>query len=163
MTCQPAAKPNQMKPRTRCLWSFLKAVVSCGFVISCAPVGGDDSTHLNWDGHSCAQMIEDHETAIIHCNLAIESGTLDSENLSATYTNRGWHYSKLGRVNEAIADYSRALEISELSTAYFNRGTLYEAKGDLARAKADFEKAYRMTPNLNSHIEKAKEYGIPTQ
>lgn len=108
----------------------------------------------------CAQMIENHERAIEHCNLAIESKELTIGDLASTYTNRGWHYSKLGQLQNAIADFSHAIEIGEVSTAYYSRGILYEDQGDRTRARADFLRAYQIAPELKSHQEKAREYGL---
>jgi len=46
---------------------------------------------------------------------------------------------RAGRLDEAIADYTRALEVQRDIDVYLTRGALQEAKGDLAAAAAGYE------------------------
>lgn len=72
---------------------------------------------------------------------------------SVAFNNRGNVYNERDQLNEALADYNKAIELSpQFARAYGNRGVIYakagrnrEAMSDLNRAiefKSDFDKAY---------------------
>jgi tetratricopeptide (TPR) repeat protein len=59
----------------------------------------------------------------------------------------------VGHLNEAIADYNRALELNNaFLSAYINRGTTYEKLGDMKDAKADFDRVLQIDPMNNAAI-----------
>ena len=65
------------------------------------------------------------------------------------YNNRGNSYRSKGEHDQAIADYSKALELNpDFVAAYINRGTSYSDKGENDQAIADFAKALELNPNL---------------
>ena len=71
--------------------------------------------------------------------------TLDAEDapriVSALHS-RGVCLIHLGRFDEALADYDKALQLSPGSIAGFTgRGLTFEKKGDLSRARTEFRKA----------------------
>jgi lipoprotein NlpI len=52
------------------------------------------------------------DEALPYCTAAIDSGQLSTENLAATYSNRGIAYKKKGDLDRAIQNYDRALHLS---------------------------------------------------
>ncbi len=67
----------------------------------------------------------------------------------AFYFNRGNNYFKRGQYDEAISDYTKALEIDpKFTEAYHNRGTAYGKKGRYDEAISDFTKALEINPRF---------------
>lgn len=63
--------------------------------------------------------------------------------------NRGNAYLALERWDEAIADYSQALQLNGRDAwVYVNRGLAYQKRGDLEKALADQDTAVRLAPLL---------------
>jgi tetratricopeptide (TPR) repeat protein len=66
------------------------------------------------------------------------------------YLNRGIAQYKKGDYDQAIANYTRAIEINpNYAKAYFYRGLAYQDKGDYDRAIADYTKAIEINPKLD--------------
>ncbi|NEQ68371.1 MAG: tetratricopeptide repeat protein [Symploca sp. SIO2D2] len=60
------------------------------------------------------------------------------------FTNR-YTYSDKGKLDQAIADYNRALKINpKFAEAYHNRGGAYHNKGELEQAIADYTQAFKI-------------------
>ncbi len=71
----------------------------------------------------------------------MKPGDADIHNL------RGNVYYKNGQINEAIADYSRAIEINPgLANVYNNRGGAYIIAGKIEMASEDYKKALELNP-----------------
>ena len=68
---------------------------------------------------------------------------------------RGLCLTKLGRYDEAMAEYNEAIRIEpNHASAYYRRGNIYaEQKRDRARALADFERAVSLAPDKASYRE----------
>jgi tetratricopeptide (TPR) repeat protein len=83
------------------------------------------------------------EKAIAGCTSIIMSGTYSSRDNYAAHVRRGWAYAALKRYDDAISDFTQALEfsVSNKGAAYRNRGLAYEGRGDLDRAIADYSAA----------------------
>ncbi len=63
------------------------------------------------------------------------------------YNNRGLMYFHSGQLEEAIADYNRALEINpNLAAAYNNRANCYVNQGELVDALVDYDRALDLNP-----------------
>jgi tetratricopeptide (TPR) repeat protein len=63
------------------------------------------------------------------------------------YNNRGLIYFQLGEIDQAIADYNRAIKLNrQLATAYNNRGNAYAAQGKLVAAIVNYDKAIDLNP-----------------
>jgi tetratricopeptide (TPR) repeat protein len=63
-----------------------------------------------------------------------------------------------GRFDDAITDFSRALEHNpEIAWAYFNRGLSWVIRGDETRAQADFERCIALKPELREDLLKRAE------
>ncbi len=61
--------------------------------------------------------------------------------------NKGVEYGQQGRFDDAIAEYSKAIELDpSLAEAYSNRGDAYRALGEIQRAIADYAEAIRLNP-----------------
>jgi tetratricopeptide (TPR) repeat protein len=65
------------------------------------------------------------------------------------YYNRGVAYAKKSQYDQAISDYTKALEINpKFAEAYYNRGVAYGRKGQLDRAMEDYTRALEIDPKL---------------
>jgi tetratricopeptide (TPR) repeat protein len=66
---------------------------------------------------------------------------------TGAYNGRGSAYYAEGKIDDAIADYSKAIELDPLpDVTYRNRGNAYNEKKDYDRAIADFDKAITLNP-----------------
>jgi tetratricopeptide (TPR) repeat protein len=75
------------------------------------------------------------------------------------YYNRGTELGQLKRYEEAIADFSRAIEIFPLDIVYGNRATAYFFLGKYQQALRDFDRAIALNPdNANSYYGRAMTY-----
>lgn len=64
-----------------------------------------------------------------------------------SYNNRGAAFGEKGQYDQAISDFSKAIEIdARYSKAYNNRGIVYRLKGQYDRAILDFNKAIEINP-----------------
>jgi tetratricopeptide (TPR) repeat protein len=71
---------------------------------------------------------------------AIDSQMLPRGDLARAYFDRGVTLDELGRTNDAIADYSRALEqVPRYATALNNRANAYRRTGRYAEARSDYQ------------------------
>ncbi|MDA0654408.1 MAG: tetratricopeptide repeat protein [Proteobacteria bacterium] len=86
---------------------------------------------------------------------------LDPENARAR-NNRGRAYLDLEFYDEALADFTAALDLGTPSpaTPLFNRGIAHERLGDRAAAAADFAAAQQLRPDEPTYQEKFREYGL---
>ncbi len=61
--------------------------------------------------------------------------------------NKGVEYGQQGRFDDAIAEYSKAIELDpNFAEAYSNRGNAYRALGEIQRAIADYAEAILLNP-----------------
>lgn len=66
------------------------------------------------------------------------------------YNNRGNAYIDLKKYNEAIADFTKALELKpDYAEAYLNRGTVYDELKKYNEAIADYSKAIELKPDYD--------------
>jgi tetratricopeptide (TPR) repeat protein len=67
----------------------------------------------------------------------------------AEYYNRGRQHHLRGDLDDAIREYTKAIEVNpRLALAYNNRGVAYKDKGDLDAAMRDFNQAISVDPKL---------------
>ena len=80
--------------------------------------------------------------------------------LALTHTKRGTAYLKKGQYDEAIGEYSKALEINPRSAvAYYNRSVAYTSKGQYDKAVTDCSSALQLNPNdANSYYSRGVSY-----
>lgn len=62
--------------------------------------------------------------------------------------NRGLAYGELGKLDLAIADFTRAIELRPSAAGYHNRARIFFVKNELDRALADFTEAINRSPLL---------------
>ena len=97
---------------------------------SCAPAGKTSGVLASIAGQSVVRLM-------VNAKIA------------GAYYNCGTSHLQQGCYDEAIADYTKAIELHpKHMLAYNGRGTAYERKGDKARAVADFHQALVLNPNL---------------
>lgn len=91
------------------------------------------------------------ETAIAACSAAIDSATLQGDQLAWAFNNRGIARAAKGDLLNAIADYSSAIQLApDDPAAWSNRGTAHATLGDLLAALGDHEKALQLAPKSAS-------------
>lgn len=81
-----------------------------------------------------------YDQALVYLNKAAQE---DNRNVKAYY-NRGLVFAQLNRMQEAIADFTKAIEIANYQKAYVARANAYYAISDPARAMKDAKKALSM-------------------
>lgn len=92
----------------------------------------------------------EYEKAVDECTKSINAG---KQSAHVDYFNRGNAYVEKGQLDQAIADYGKAIELNPwYDSAYSNRGNAYSAKGELDNAMADYTKAIELNPqNEQAH------------
>lgn len=72
-----------------------------------------------------------------------------SEFTATDYNNRGCTFHSLGRHNEALTDFDRAIHLDPLvANAYSNRGNVYRSLRQYNKALADFDGAIQLDPTF---------------
>jgi|GEM_PF-1748353 len=99
-----------------------------------------------------------YDKAIAEFSRAIEA----KPGLSDLYYNRGFAYSKAGRLNQAIADYDQAIKLNPNdSDSYYNRGVAYHGKKDYTQAISDYTESIRITPDIGAaYYNRALDYSL---
>jgi tetratricopeptide (TPR) repeat protein len=70
-----------------------------------------------------------------------------------TYNVHGSIIASLGRLEEAIEEYDRAIEMApDYPETYFNRGYAYKLLGEVASSVADFEKFLSFEKHWNEEM-----------
>ncbi|MHC1789603.1 tetratricopeptide repeat protein [Solidesulfovibrio sp.] len=87
----------------------------------------------------------DMDTAIAAFGRIIANPAVDAKNLASAYNLRGMCHEVKNELQQALADYTKALEIDvKLAEAYGNRAMLYMKLGDEAKAREDATAAKRI-------------------
>jgi len=74
--------------------------------------------------------------------------------MGLAYQGRGTAWLSKASIDEAIADFTRALERDPtIAWAYFNRGLALLVKGKDRQAEEDFAKCLALKPELKSDLE----------
>jgi tetratricopeptide (TPR) repeat protein len=90
---------------------------------------------------------KDPALEIAACTHFIESGSLNADQLPKAHTGRGVGLARSGRLDEAIAEHSKAIELAPgYPLPLVNRGSAWSARGDFAKAIDDFDAALRLDP-----------------
>ncbi len=94
-----------------------------------------------------------HLEAIVLFNYLIEQ-TPDN---ASDFNNRGLLHFRVGKLEQALADYDRALQLNpRLAKVYNNRANCYASLGNLAEAIADYETAIDLDPaNIHAWVNQA--------
>ena len=94
---------------------------------------------------------------IIACSILFSCATTqqtqlksrDAEVDAEVHNNRGFAYCQIGQYDQAILDFSKAIEINpQLAHAYNNRGAAYLYKAQYDQAILDLSKAIEINPRL---------------
>ncbi len=136
---------------------FLKA-----FSLSVAAWTGTALAEWTDDAKRCYLSGGDKSQVIQYCTRAIESGRLDTSELSITYSNRAGQYNARGDVELAIADYNTAIRLNpNARNSYVGRGSIHRARGEETKALADFDKAISIPVSADKawdYINRARAY-----
>jgi len=78
------------------------------------------------------------------------------------YSNRGDRYLNNGNYDQAIAEYTQAIELDpSLTSFYYNRGLAYSNKADYDNAISDFSQVIRMNPkDGGAYFERGYNYSM---
>ena len=78
------------------------------------------------------------------------------------YSNRGDSYLKNGNYDQAIAEYTQAIELDpSLTSFYYNRGLAYANKADYDNAISDFSQVIKMNPkDREAYFERGYNYSM---
>lgn len=92
--------------------------------------------------------------------LCVMLFALACANPALEHVQQGTAYREQGKFDEAIAEYTMAIEIDpDLAVAYNNRGCAYSWKKDYENAVADLSKAIELDPNeVSSYLNRALLY-----
>lgn len=94
--------------------------------------------------HDCFVMAKaglNPRAAAATCTMALEEAALDAQARAGTHVNRGVMEVAMGRLDDAMADYDRALTINpELGDGYVDRGAALIALKRYDEAMADINK-----------------------
>ena len=88
-------------------------------------------------------------------NKAIE---LDPQR-SSSYINRGVTYDISGNFQEALKDFSKAIELDTKPVHFLYRGMLREKTGDKEGAKADYRRVLQLAPNNGEAAKRLRALG----
>jgi len=81
------------------------------------------------------------------------AATQETKEDAEVYYNRGNTYAKNGQYDNAISDFTKAIEINpKHADAYYSRGVVYYYKKDYEKALDDFYKAQKLGLNVNPGI-----------
>lgn len=91
------------------------------------------------------------ESALADCNAALAKEPLSSNYLDS----RGLVLLRLGKLDDAIADYGRALSIDpEKPTSLYGRAIAWARKGDRKRSERDSAAAVKLLPGIRLQFER---------
>ena len=106
----------------------------------------EDTTGL--EALNASAQTENRKLGLRLATKAIESGELTGEDLARALYNRAHDLDDLGRYEDAIKDYNRAVELMpNWPELYNNRGLSLRAFGRETEAMADFSKALQLDPD----------------
>jgi tetratricopeptide (TPR) repeat protein len=124
-------------PKTVFLTCFLLLVPTLGFAQEARPI----------DNGLAAFNSGRFEEAIAIFTSILESSDASDQDRRDARIDRGSIYTVVNRFDEAIADFSAAIEADpEAASIYLSRATAWGRKGDRDRALGDFERALKINP-----------------
>jgi tetratricopeptide (TPR) repeat protein len=96
----------------------------------------------------------DYPTAVTELTEAIDSGKLEGENLANAHMARGFAYAQLKQCNNAIPDFTKALETKTTDAQIFaQRGNCYMEMKQIEPGLADLKQAVALAPEDKSYAE----------
>ncbi len=156
----PSAVPTERKPMNRgqrkLLYITLAAFISIAGAwfaydyISNAPL----RARAEYDAGMSRLGPNDFKGAIDHF-----SKSLAVAETAETYLQRGNAHKNLGEFDQALADWTRAIDLdSNQVDAYTARGTYYQSRNDTAKALADFERSLLLNPTVDGYFQRGQVY-----
>jgi tetratricopeptide (TPR) repeat protein len=117
------------------------------------------------DEAACPNPNSPPAAGVTACSELIASRSGSPADQAKAYGWRGYHFSKLGEYDRAIADFTAAIPLFPNDAAvYNNRGLAYLAKGDVAKAHADFTEAIRLAPQFaEAYTNRGRAYELAHQ
>lgn len=97
----------------------------------------------------CLSYLTVRQTAVWRDSLSLWTYVIEKEprKIPLAYNNRGMVFFKVGKFNQAIADFNQAIAmVPEYAKAYYNRGSAYDKMGELDKAIADYRKTILLDP-----------------
>ena len=90
---------------------------------------------------------------VIACSILFSCATIQQTQLKSRdaeeFNNQGFAHCQIGRYDQAISDFSKAIEANpQLAPAYNNRGTAYLYKAQYNQAITDLNKAIEINPRF---------------
>jgi tetratricopeptide (TPR) repeat protein len=121
------------------------AILLLALALFAATARADGLTDI--DAAQTAARAQDFVEAIRLFTSALATGKLTPLSQSIAYDGRGSAYYQEGRWDQAIADYTAAIQLeSDCGRCFNNRGLAYDRKSDLDKAIADFNQAISLEP-----------------
>ena len=119
------------------VWSFVFVALLCGISPAFADFSACDA----------AYRARDIDQKIVLYTTCINEGGLGREDRAGAYNNRGIAFEQLGKIDEALADFTSAIEMDPTwGTSYLNRAQIYVARRQWDLAKADLTASVGMQP-----------------
>jgi tetratricopeptide (TPR) repeat protein len=98
---------------------------------------------------SALQATDPHQQIELY-TICLTKGGIASGDRAGAYNNRGVAYLGLGEEDQALADFSAAIENDpKWNTSYLNRARIYLSRRQLDMARADLDRALKLTPGSN--------------
>lgn len=91
-----------------------------------------------------------HSEALVLCERDVQANPRSSN----AYDYRADVLDAMDRKDEALADYTKAIELKPSATSYSKRGGIYYARSEYDKAIADYDKAIELDPKNSSAYNK---------
>ncbi len=112
------------------------------------------------DARRCASRSGELDVDIQYCTRAILSGELPAAYMAKAFHNRGLAAFNLGRFEEAIADFGRAIMLApDFAYAHADRGMAYEYLGHMDKAMTDYKSTYDLGIKPKWMVKKLRKHG----
>ena len=112
------------------------------------------------DARRCASRSGELDVDIAYCTRAILSGELPAEYMAKTFHNRGLAEFNLGNLENAIADFGRAIMLApNFAYAHADRGMAYEYLGETNKAIKDYLRTYELGIKPKWMVKKLRKHG----
>jgi tetratricopeptide (TPR) repeat protein len=113
---------------------------------------GKSCTIISRNGTASAHLLRvlqcgkpEGQKSIDACTAIVASKHVTGTALAWTYTERANRHEELGRLDDAISDFTSAIKAKKsYSWAYFNRGMIYFGRGELVAAQSDLETSLKL-------------------
>lgn len=111
----------------------------------------------------CKSIVHDNlnpEAKIAACDRLVAMSGRENGWRGEIFYYRGVAYQRLGKFDEAIADFTRAVQLrADFVDAFFMRGRAYAEKGLFDLAIADYGEAIRLEPICEAFVYRSEAYG----